>query len=107
MYSININITEVGWYFKFMHLKNSFLNYDSGTSTLHTCTCVRDIYLSFIIYKTQFWIEILLFSLLVILSIWDLFPKVETSQAGSGNREVTVNGVIFTSILLFIILSFE
>jgi len=72
--------------------KNSFLNYDSGTSTLNTCTCMCDIYLNFIIYKTQFWIEILLYLLLVILSIWELFPTVETSQAGPGNLEVTVNG---------------
>ena len=35
---------------------------------------------------------ILLYLLLVILSIWELFPTVETSQAGPGNLEVTVNG---------------
>jgi hypothetical protein len=51
-----------------------------------------DIHINFLIYKTQFWIEILLYLLLVILSIWELFPTVETSQAGPGNLEVTVNG---------------
>lgn len=30
--------------------------------------------------------------MLVILSIFELFPTVETSQAGPGNLEVTVNG---------------
>jgi hypothetical protein len=34
----------------------------------------------------------LLYLLLVILSILELLPAVETSQAGPGNLEVTVNG---------------